>query len=73
MKYLEGILELLIIVIGTAVVIAFMYSILIAFPVMWLWNYLMPNLFALPVISFWQAFAMALLTSFLFKSSSSSK
>ena len=53
--------------------LALLLSLIIALPVMWLWNYLMPNLFALPVISLWQAFAMALLTSVLFKSSSSSK
>ena len=42
---------------------------LYAFPVMWIWNYMMPELFALPVISFWQAFWGTFLCGLLFKSS----
>jgi len=37
-------------------------------PVMILWNLLMPDLFGLPVIGFWQAFGLNLLASLLFKS-----
>lgn len=33
--------------------------------VMWLWNWLMPSLFGLPLISFWQAFGLMLLFNFL--------
>ena len=52
---------------GIMLVVAALY----AFPVMWIWNYLMPELFALPVIGFWQAFWGTFLCSLLFKSSAS--
>jgi len=34
--------------------------------VMWLWNWLMPLLFGLPVITYWQAGGLLLLTNLLF-------
>jgi len=46
---------------------------LVAFPVMWLWNWLMPTIFGLITINFWQALGLLLLSSALFRSSSSSK
>lgn len=49
-----------------AVVVA---MILFAFPTMWCWNYLMPDLFNLPTIGFTQAAVMNILTSLLFKPS----
>ena len=45
---------------------------LYAFPVMWIWNYMMPELFALPVLTFWQAFWGTFMCGLLFKSSSTS-
>ena len=36
-------------------------------PVMILWNLLMPDIFGLPIIGFWQAFGLHLLASILFK------
>jgi hypothetical protein len=33
----------------------------------WLWNWLMPAIFGLPVISFWQAWGLLVLSSILFK------
>lgn len=48
-------------------------SFVMAFPVKWLWNYLMPVVFGLPVISVWQAWALNILCGFLFKGSNSSK
>ena len=48
-------------------------SLLIAFPVMWLWNYVMPDLFGLIKIGFWQALALSVLCGFLFKSNDYSK
>lgn len=36
--------------------------------VMWLWNWLMPAVFGLAVITFWQAFGLNVLCAFLFKS-----
>ena len=47
-------------------------SLLLALPVMLLWNWLMPELFGLSAIGFWQAAGLMLLSSFLFKASSSS-
>ena len=48
-----------------------LYAAVIAFPTMWLWNWLMPDLFGLKTIDFWQALGLNLLTGFLFKSSCS--
>lgn len=50
-----------------------LYALLVALPVMWLWNWLTPDLFGLKEISFWQALGLAFLCSLLFRSSSSSK
>lgn len=41
---------------------------LIGFPMMWLWNWLMPVLFGLKVITFWHALGLYLLAGFLFQS-----
>lgn len=41
-------------------------AVIIGFPIKWLWNWLMPNLFGLPEISFWMALGIALLISILF-------
>lgn len=38
-----------------------------ALPTMWLWNWLMPYLFNLPTIGFWQALGLNALTTILFK------
>ncbi len=40
-------------------------------PLMWLWNWLMPVLFGLPTITFWQAVGLNLMSHILFKSSPS--
>jgi hypothetical protein len=48
-------------------------SILFALPTMLLWNYVMPDLFGLKEIDFWESMCLLLLCGFLFKSSSSSK
>jgi len=34
---------------------------------MWLWNWLMPDLFDLPEIAIWQAMGISLLSAFIFK------
>jgi hypothetical protein len=38
------------------------------FPVMWLWNWLMPSIFGLRAITFWQAVGLLILSHVLFKS-----
>lgn len=57
----------------TAIIVAVGISLLMAFPVMWLWNWLMPMLFGLIKLNFWQSFGISLLTKLLFPSSSSNK
>lgn len=52
--------------------ILFLLSILHCLPVMLLWNWLMPLLFGLPKLTFWQAFGLTWLCSLLFKSHASS-
>lgn len=53
------------------VIVAF-FALLLAFPTMWLWNWLMPVIFGLTKITFWQAVGINFLSGILFKSSSSS-
>jgi hypothetical protein len=69
-------MEKLIVAVGTMVlfvILALVFGILLAFPLMWLWNYVMPYLFGLREIDLWHAWAINVLTAFLFKSSHSSK
>ncbi|MGL5720107.1 MAG: hypothetical protein ACRCYP_04880, partial [Alphaproteobacteria bacterium] len=47
-------------------------SLLSALPVMFLWNWLMPSIFGLKAISFFQSLGLCVLCSLLFRSSSSS-
>ena len=42
--------------------------VLFTLPLMWLWNWLMPMIFGLPVITFWQSFGIIILSNLLFKS-----
>jgi high-affinity Fe2+/Pb2+ permease len=35
---------------------------------MWLWNWLMPEIFGLPLINFWQAWGLVIIAHILFKS-----
>jgi len=48
-------------------------SILFAFPVKWLWNWLMPVIFELPKITMWQAWGLLTLSGFLLKSTVNNK
>ena len=59
MKAIEAIL----LVVG----LLFLYALILAFPTMVLWNWLMPTIFNLPTIGFWQACGINLLASILFK------
>lgn len=49
-------------------------SLLLAFPVKWMWNYVAPSVTkgALTEVNFWQAWVGAFLCQWLFKGSSSS-
>ena len=60
--------------IGIFVVSVVLATLLLAGPVYLLWNWLMPELFGLPTLTFWQALGLLALTNCLFpRGSSSSK
>jgi hypothetical protein len=44
-----------------------MILIALGLPLMLLWNWLMPTLFGLPIITFWQAVGLNFLSTILFK------
>ena len=48
-------------------------AIILALPTMWLWNCLMPHLFGLVSITFWEALGINLLSGILFNKGGSSK
>lgn len=55
--------------VGVAVIVGF--SFIMALPLMWLWNWIMPELFHLPQVSFIQSWGLLVLSSFLFKNATS--
>ena len=57
-------------VIVGAIVLFVAFSLLFAVPVMWLWDWLMPQLFGLKEITLFQAWGLNFLCSLLFKSHS---
>ena len=59
MIILEGILKIMAII--------SLVCLLLGLPLMLLWNWLMPTIFNLPTIGFWQACGINLLASILFK------
>jgi hypothetical protein len=63
MKVVVGLLTVL----GLAILLAM----IMALPTMWLWNYIMPDIFGLIEINFYQALAMNVLSSVLFKANTS--
>lgn len=48
--------------------IAMIMALLFGFVVKWLWNWLMPPIFGLTMITFWQAWGLVVLSHILFKS-----
>jgi hypothetical protein len=52
-----------------SVLIVVLASLLLSFPTMWAWNYVMPHTFHLPEINIWGAFALNYLSGTFFKSS----
>jgi hypothetical protein len=42
-------------------------AIIMAFPTMWLWNWLMPDIFELPKITLYQAMGINFLSGILFR------
>ena len=51
--------------------ILFLYAAFIALPLQLLWNYLIPDIFGLPEITFWQAFFMRFLISLIINTNNS--
>ncbi len=50
------------------IAIAAVMGLLLGVVVMWLWNWLMPAIFGLGAITFWQAWGLVVLSHILFKS-----
>ena len=42
-------------------------AVVLAVPLLLLWNWVMPTVFALPYITFWQAMGLNLLTGIMFR------
>lgn len=64
-------MEKIVLVVATLMFsVVFMVAVtaMFALPVMWLWNYVCPDVFHLPQIDFWHAWALLLLASLLVKS-----
>jgi len=57
--------------IGTMLVVTG-FIILITYPTMWLWNWLMPTTFGLPELTFWQTFGLMILTRLILPTISNS-
>ncbi len=50
----------------------FFVDLLLAFPLMWAWNYVIPDLWpSLHALSYWQAYSLLIVSSLLIKSYSS--
>lgn len=68
MDILEGIAMFL-----GAIVLVAIIALILSLPVMWLWNWLVPTLFAGPVISWGEALGLQLLLGFLIPRGTTSK
>ena len=55
------------------VIIVILLAVLLALPTMLLWNWLMPEIFGLVKIGFWQALGLNLLAGTLFSNKTSGK
>ena len=51
----------------TAILVIVSVAAILGFPLMWLWNWLMPGIFNLPEITFWQALGLNALSTILIK------
>ncbi len=67
-KFREWPLPLKVLLVLTMIAGAVGFTMLFGLFVMLLWNWLMPDIFSLPRISFWQGWGLLLLTHILFKS-----
>lgn len=53
--------------IASAILLIFLVPFIFALPVMWLWNWIMPDIFGLVTIGYWKAFGIMALCGILFK------
>ena len=56
-------------VVLSIIIAAVVLTLLLGFPVKWLWNWLIPDLFGLKTIDFWQAWGLMMLIHLLFPKS----
>ena len=63
-------MKIVVIIAGTAGIILIL-ALVSMIPLYYLWNWLMPEIFGLKAITFWQAFGLSLLSGILFKSAQS--
>jgi hypothetical protein len=66
---MEDALKLIVTVIG----IICLTAIIMGLPLQMLWNWLMPRIFGLPTIGFWEAVGLNVMSGILFKNTTSSK
>jgi hypothetical protein len=66
---MENTLRLIVTVVGVLCLMA----ILMGLPLQLLWNWLMPRIFGLPTIGFWEAVGLNVISSILFKTTVNSK
>lgn len=59
--------------IATVVGVVILVALLLGLPLMILWNLLMPTIFGLPTIGFWQAVGLNFLASILFNKTTTTK
>ena len=57
----------------TAILMIVLVALILGFPLMWLWNWLMPSIFNLPEITFWQALGLNALSTILIKPTTNTK
>ena len=58
---------------ATVIGVVALVAILLGLPLMILWNWLMPTIFGLPMIGFWQAVGLNFLASILFNKTTTKK
>lgn len=51
-------------------VFALIFALILTYPMMLLWNWLMPYIFGLPTLTFWQMFGLSILLNCLIPHSS---
>jgi len=66
---MEEALKLIVTIVGALCLMA----IIMGLPLQLLWNWLMPRIFGLPTIGFWEAVGLTVMSGVLFKNTSNSK